>query len=811
MNLDHHQAVSASRMPLKVTAAELPNLLERCSPRTRVLSLDCFDTLLWRQTATPIDVFYELQASPPFRRLGFTGRMRAGAEAKARQVKGLRARTSEVDLAEIYRAAFPGLTAEEVGELSEAEVAAEARACYAMPETVALIRAAKARGLRVVIVSDTYFDAAQLRSLLEAVLPDGVAELVDAVFCSSEHGMPKSLGLFDRVMRRLGVRADAILHVGDNEVADAESPRGAGIAAVHLLHGNEQIEERSRLYVTAACVLDPKLRDTRSLPSPFHGLLSSRPWPTTGLDLLGYASAGPIMYAFGRFLLDELDALRAAGASPKPLFLMRDAHLPRLVCQALAGAEVGPEAFLSRFAAYAASFRSAEDVDRYLATRVGSRRFDAIVRQLLLPEAMAQELLDATERAANPAEEFSKRARKPRVVETVIEQSRQYRARLFRYLERVLGVRRGDTVVLVDLGYQGTVQQQLGPVLRDELGVEVVGRYLIASPVPGWEGNRRGLVDPTLVDDRAIAGLIPYVAVLEDICTSDEGSVVDYADDGTPIHGERSIDAAQYERIRPLQARCLDFARDAQAFFSRTGRPPSPEALRVTALGELGRLIFFPSREEIEFLDGFRLDMNLATADSFSLFDLDAGLTSLRRRGLFFLERDLRSMRMNYPVELRAAGLELSLALMTQHRYSLSFSYRDSNLRRESIQVMILRDDDACTMNLDAQASHDGYFTLLVPVGVGAMNIGVVFGQSHSWLQLESIERIAVSALFKDDESQHTHDVEDLRAEDMVERGPGIYECLSPSAFVFIPGTKDETAKGRFVIRIVYRPLAPAA
>src|SRR4051794_1925824 len=51
----------------------------------KVLSLDCFDTLLWRKVAAPTDVFYALAASEPFRRVGLSAAMRISAEGQARR------------------------------------------------------------------------------------------------------------------------------------------------------------------------------------------------------------------------------------------------------------------------------------------------------------------------------------------------------------------------------------------------------------------------------------------------------------------------------------------------------------------------------------------------------------------------------------------------------------------------------------------------------------------------------------------------------------------------------------------------------
>jgi hypothetical protein len=49
--------------------------------KIKTLSLDCFDTLLWRKTATPIDVFYALQHRLTFQALDLSAALRVQAEA----------------------------------------------------------------------------------------------------------------------------------------------------------------------------------------------------------------------------------------------------------------------------------------------------------------------------------------------------------------------------------------------------------------------------------------------------------------------------------------------------------------------------------------------------------------------------------------------------------------------------------------------------------------------------------------------------------------------------------------------------------
>jgi predicted HAD superfamily hydrolase len=148
---------ATTKTPCEVRPSELLSAFEQRAHRLSVLSLDCFDTLLWRNTASPVDVFYDLGRTEPFERLGLNARLRVTAETAAREMARAKTGKGEVDLAQIYRAAFPDLTDTEVGALAEAELCAEMAACCAFPPAVDLVRQAKAHGLRIIVVSDTYF------------------------------------------------------------------------------------------------------------------------------------------------------------------------------------------------------------------------------------------------------------------------------------------------------------------------------------------------------------------------------------------------------------------------------------------------------------------------------------------------------------------------------------------------------------------------------------------------------------------------------------------------------------------------------
>ncbi|MGW8280019.1 flagellar hook-length control protein FliK [Sphingomonas aurantiaca] len=121
-----------------ILACDLATALDAW-PDLRVLSLDCFDTLLWRDTHAPQDVFGALGAPNP--------QQRVWAEQRARGTAALRRRRNEVGIAEIYAELAPNATAEARAAMVAHELATEARHCFGFAPVIALMQAARARGL----------------------------------------------------------------------------------------------------------------------------------------------------------------------------------------------------------------------------------------------------------------------------------------------------------------------------------------------------------------------------------------------------------------------------------------------------------------------------------------------------------------------------------------------------------------------------------------------------------------------------------------------------------------------------------------
>jgi hypothetical protein len=572
----------------------------------------------------------------------------------------------------------------------------------------------------------------------------------------------------------------------------------------------------------AAGILDSRIRNQRSLSSPFKGVFAtSGPSSMPGYDI-GYVGLGPILYGFGRFLCDELTQLQQAGKRPKLFFIMRDGYLPSFVTNVLAGETTGSRVKISRFVATAASFRTKEDILAFLNKTIISDRFIDRCKQLLIPLEVAHAICSEIVEDPDPLHAFIKQVLMEPIVESIIEASRQYRVRFLNYLVKTTGVEAGDTVVFVDLGYTGTAQNKLTSVLRDELGVNVVGRYLIALPTRGDNQTRKGLLDVSWCNHRMLLMFVNYIALLEQLCTTNEPSVVDYSKNGEPIYKEDTIlfSDDQQQKLSQVQFHCLRFVREADIFFKSANKHISIENLRDVAMAELGRMLFIPTRSELNYLKAFQFDLNLGTEDILDVFDEEKGLVGLRKRGPRYMERAIATMRTNYPAELRSAGLELVLSLMVKELYfanygspELDLRVGDLNLRREKISIIALCYDvvqntieHESVVIQEAIYTYDGYYAIHIPLETNKWTVGIQFGLHYRWVQIESAELINLSLLHTDKESMKTMDASRfLSLENMIHHGDGLYDCKEKTGMLIY--TPTEQGKQDIVLRVVFRPV----
>lgn len=773
---------------------QLPMALD-LYPGAKLLSLDCFDTLLWRDVHAPADLFALLG--------DISANQRIRAEYAARKVRALdRQPSNEVTLREIYDQLLPHADAAVRAAAVARELALETRHCYAFAPTVALIRAAKARGLPVVIVSDTYFERDQLAALIRHAAGEAVVALIDRIFCSCDYRSAKSERLFKTVVRTMGVRADRILHIGDNPHADRFSADRDGLRGVHLVQFGETTVQRLRQEATVGAMMLPG----GAAFMPHRAALAVG---EPGIDdpgaALGYGVLGPVLTTFAHWIAAEKAAAEAArGGRAHLLFLMRDGHLPR---EAFMAAMPGVPSYaveISRFAATAAALRDPAAVRRFVLEEMGDSSGMELLRQLLIEDDEARALI-ATLPAKDRALALADAVTSPRWLPTIVARAQAYADRMIGYLRRQIAPAPGDTIILIDIGYNATVQNRINALLVEAFGVHVAGRYLILSETEQSGLDKRGLLDRSWLDASALQAIVTSVAVLEQFCTVARGSVVDYDAAGAPIHAAAGIKGRQSEVRAAVQAGCIAYARAAGAHAVRVA-DPGIETHRRAAAATLSRLMFLPLPHELQLMARFEHDANLGTDDKVALFDPEIGARGLRERGLFYLKN---ARRMYLPAEVRGQGLPTSLMLLAQRRFDLDLRYADFCDREIALPVLIADGTEAFADTIRATPTHDGWFLAAVPVGACRYTVGLQFGRAYEWLQIDSVRFLPVAAFLAGEEATSAVATPAVPScEGMDQIAPHLFHCADDDSFLMVPPPADGDPRVPMMLTVVFRPIA---
>jgi FMN phosphatase YigB (HAD superfamily) len=547
-----------------------------------VLSLDIFDTVLWRRVPRPTDLFAVLGSQ--LRRDGLCPswvtdasfrQMRIAAEHDARSRRG--SLGTEVSLFDIWREMPLSLFGEALlEELVQAEVELERSFTVVDLDVAHVIALAQKHDIPVVLVSDTYFTEDQLSYLLDR--PElGPMQNV-RVFRSHQHGADKASGLWPIVLNELGRRPDEVVHIGDNEVADHEVPSSLGIRTVHYERLDEAFtrvldrEHESTDYFGAfAKHFDPDHGDF-GITSLRAKTLQSGSRATTAAARTawryGASVLGPALTGFAEWV-----ALKAHNSGTSVVWCpMREGEmLAELINNAARARGWNVQAkpvWLSRHVTSVAALDCADtdSVHEFIL-----QRHRLTVRQLLTTlslrpgdvPALAEELdtvLDTPRMVARVSVALTET---PHLKNRLAVTTTASRERLLKAL-RDAGALNDPDLMLVDLGWGGTIQFQLARVLQlAQTGVTTSGLYLAtderstrllqaglrAEGYLGQAGHPREIVWT----------LTRSPEVIEQCVNALCGSLIDFDDNGSPVLGPQAGTHSQNVERKAAQDGILAF------------------------------------------------------------------------------------------------------------------------------------------------------------------------------------------------------------------------------------------------------------
>jgi FMN phosphatase YigB (HAD superfamily) len=549
-----------------------------------VLSLDIFDTVLWRRVPRPTDLFAVVGArlrrdgrSPDWLTDAAFRAMRITAERESRMRRG--SLGTEVSLYDIWEEMpldlFGGATIE---ELVATEVAVERAFTVVDLEIAEVIALARAKGVPTVLVSDTYFTEEHLAHLLDR--PElGPLDQV-RVFRSHQHGRDKASGLWKIVLEELGVKPEQVVHIGDNFHADVEAPGWLGVRTVFYERIDrdfgailEREKESLDSFGPFGAGVHPELGD--------FGLTSLRAktlalQPTGGVQAVqtawryGAGVLGPVLTGFAEWVAERAEA---AGTQVVWCPMREGTVLSQLINNAAQARGWKVEArpiWLSRHVTSIAALDASDPDELY---DFIAQRYQLTVRQLLETLSLrpgevsaVAEILDtvldnhgvvlAVRDALTEAPHL-----RNRLAVTVMRS----RERLLTQLRQAGALDQPD-LALVDLGWGGTIQYFLSKVLAiAQTGVKAAGYYLVTDE-RSTRVNLQGLhMEAYLAQSghpRAVVSTVVRSPEVLEQCVNDLcGSLIDLTDDGEPVLGPYSDTPSQAVERRSVQEGVFTFQR----------------------------------------------------------------------------------------------------------------------------------------------------------------------------------------------------------------------------------------------------------
>lgn len=508
-----------------------------------LVTFDFFDTLITRTVGQPTHVFAEVE-----RRLtvahgerwhGYT-RQRVIAEQNARRIALEDDRYRDVTHDEILRelTILMSLSETEIMLARNEECATEIALVKPISFGCEMLAEARARGLRVLIVSDNYMPASHLAAMAHAA---GITDIDEShILVSCEHGGLKHNGrLWREVLEHTGVPAKKILHVGDDRHADVTQPSRLGIATYRdpRMRASHRFLENTHPSVLPLSKMEAWLRDEMY---------------DTGWDTPRALGAGAFALVVAAQIADVQQVL-AHREVRGVYFAARDGWLAHQVWQkTLADTEPTPAHYLA-FSRSVFGRASITDVDESVALRFIDQHERLTPRQLgerfgceIVGSRGMDTLCDADElRRLLIAHERA-----------VVEASRHLRQRVIGYLHTT-GITSPGHHVVVDVGWTGATVADLADIVREASNgtATIEGRFLglywdatvhrTRVAMNGYAMDDLGATD----DNLRLLGTIRF---FETLMTAPHGSVVDFADAAgnfTPLFAQSDIEIAQHNEV----------------------------------------------------------------------------------------------------------------------------------------------------------------------------------------------------------------------------------------------------------------------
>ena len=321
----------------------------------------------------------------------------------------------------------------------------------------------------------------------------------------------------------LNVTVNDIIHLGDNLEADFHGARRVGVKGYHLAQFNKQTEDIIHQFSNISSTLKPSIRYTEPLVCRWRPT-----WATleeqTAVENISCYTLGPVFKNFSYWIAHQISKLTEKGEKPRLVFLLRDGYLPSIICREVALTDRRlkdipiTDLEMSRFVALACSFENKKRIIDYLEVFATTPAFNEILTQLLFSKTEIDSIVRKLPKTDVGLKKLYKEILLPQSIKKIIKRSGLYKERFYKRLASVVAPEPGDTLVMVDLGYSGTIHKCIEDILARDLDVKILSLFLLLKDSNQVDKGLKGMISPKQYDTRVIQSFALNINPLEQVC-----------------------------------------------------------------------------------------------------------------------------------------------------------------------------------------------------------------------------------------------------------------------------------------------------
>lgn len=449
--------------------------------------------------------------------------------------------------------------------------------------------------VKIVCISDMYLTKKMLVNILEN---HGVFGLLDDIFVSSEYLLTKRSGkLYSHLINELKWNPERVLMVGDNKVSDFEKPQSLGMIAYHI----DRTEQHQQYATWDKMITDEYLKRKINEILPSNGDES-------------FENIAAALYLYIEKLYNQLKYNRVEDV----FFLSREGEFLKVLFdyyQASMGVKKIKSHYLivSRKSTFLPSLK-ALDVENF--HNLFRQYIHMSVAEFLNSlnfiwsdiENLKYELkINFDERITDfPNSKEFKMLKENEVFQTIYESNRTQQKENFVTYVKSYGTDLTKGLHIVDVGWKGTIQDNIYNILDNE--VKIVGYYtgLVASGNATDHNEKMGLLF-SLYPEKT-SNYIIYSenrALFEMILGASHGSANRYINKNNKIEVElfnKEEEKVLFDKVvQPMQVEIYNRFKDLNELLLNTAY--DDEVVEKILNQIHAQLVFFPTEKQLKFFE----------------------------------------------------------------------------------------------------------------------------------------------------------------------------------------------------------------